>query len=71
MRSRRAAWARELKRRYAPEAVAWADTAAGNEKAAAVTLLHPASSADGLAALGADPIIVVAFRGSKQATSFE
>ena len=66
VRKRRSEWATALKERYSPEALAWADPAQGMEKAAAVTLLHPPPDLG----CGDDPLIVVAFRGSKAASDY-
>jgi hypothetical protein len=66
VRRRRSEWATALKERYSPEALAWADPAQGMEKAAAVTLLHPPPDLG----CGDDPLIVVAFRGSKAASDY-
>lgn len=41
VRRRRAEWARLLKRRYSPQAIAWCDTAVGMEKAVSVSVFFP------------------------------
>jgi hypothetical protein len=61
VRRRRAAWALDLDRRYRPEVIAWIDTQVGLEKQVAIVCLRPPDQ---------QPILVVAFRGSKKVSDY-
>lgn len=73
VRRRRAGWALELQQRYGARVLEWIDTGVGQEKQAAVIRLHAAGRAPDSSAIiepPAEPMIIVAFRGSKQLTDF-
>ena len=61
VRRRRAVWAYDLQERYGARVLEWVDTAVSLEKQAAVIWLHEEND---------EPIILVAWRGSKQLEDF-
>jgi hypothetical protein len=62
VRLRRAAWAVGFARRWSPEVLDWIDTGVGTEKAVSVLRLWGSDEAE--------PIVAVAFRGSKGAQDY-